>query len=113
MGESPATQESTVSAVQGASPEPDAQLRADTYRVLGNPDASLDVVQDAFVKIHKNIGSWDRRSRFFSWSYRVVTNLAIDSLRKKGRERKAWENRAATQLVLREGWGPARADHSD
>jgi RNA polymerase sigma-70 factor (ECF subfamily) len=67
------------------------------YRVLGNPDASLDVVQDAFVKIHKNIASWDRRSRFFSWSYRVVTNLAIDSLRKRGRERKAWETRAANQ----------------
>ena len=36
MGESPATQESTVSAVHGAAPEPDAQLRSDTYRVLGN-----------------------------------------------------------------------------
>ena len=28
-------------------------------------------------------------TQFFSWSYRIVTNLAIDSLRKKGRDRKA------------------------
>jgi RNA polymerase sigma-70 factor (ECF subfamily) len=72
------------------------------YRVVGNPDTALDVVQDAFVKIHGNIGSWDRRSRFFSWSYRVVTNLAIDGLRKKGRERKAWETRAATAVEFQE-----------
>jgi RNA polymerase sigma-70 factor (ECF subfamily) len=72
------------------------------YRVLGDPDAALDVVQDAFVKIHKNIASWDRKSRFFSWSYRVVTNLAIDGLRRKTRERKAWETRAANRPEFQE-----------
>jgi len=67
------------------------------YRVLGDPDEALDVVQDAFVKIHRNIGSWDRESRFTSWSCRIVTNLAIDQLRRRARERKAFESRAAEQ----------------
>lgn len=64
------------------------------YRVLGDPDEALDVVQDAFVKIHGQIGSWDGDSRFASWAFRVVTNLAIDGLRRRGRERKACEHRA-------------------
>lgn len=64
------------------------------YRVLGNPEDALDVTQDAFVRIHKGIATWDERAAFFSWSYRIVTNLAIDSLRKKGRDRKAREGAA-------------------
>ena len=67
-----------------------------SYRVLGKPEEALDVVQDAFVKIHARIDTWDRESRFSSWAYRIVTNLAIDGLRKKTRERKAVESRAQT-----------------
>ena len=61
------------------------------YRVVGHPDDALDVTQDAFVRIHKSIAGWDERAAFYSWSYRIVTNLAIDALRKKGRDRKARE----------------------
>ena len=67
------------------------------YRVTGDSETSLDVVQDAFVKIHKNAASWDQGSRFTSWSYRIVTNLAIDTHRRRGRERKAVESRAQAQ----------------
>jgi RNA polymerase sigma-70 factor (ECF subfamily) len=67
------------------------------YRVVGDPDTALDVAQDAFVKIHDRIDRWDGESRFTSWAYRVVTNLAIDGLRRRKRERKAWEGRASEQ----------------
>lgn len=72
------------------------------YRIVGDSDAALDVVQDAFVKIHRRIETWDGRSRFASWSYRIVTNLAIDGLRRKKRELKAWEGRAAEQPEFQE-----------
>lgn len=64
------------------------------YRVCGDTDEALDVVQEAFVKIHRQIGTWDGGSRFSSWAFRIVTNLAIDGIRRRGRERKAWEARA-------------------
>lgn len=67
------------------------------YRVSGDPDEALDVVQEAFVKIHRSIGTWDGTSRFSSWAFRIVTNVAIDGIRRRGRERKAWEVRAAEQ----------------
>jgi RNA polymerase sigma-70 factor (ECF subfamily) len=67
------------------------------FRILGDPDEALDVVQDAFVKIHAAIASWDGEARFGSWAFRIVTNLAIDGLRRRGREKKAWEGRAQEQ----------------
>lgn len=76
------------------------------YRVVGDADEALDVVQDAFVKIHDRIDSWDRESRFTSWAYRIVTNVAIDRLRRRGRERKAWEQRA-------QGWDETHEDAAD
>ena len=36
MDEAPATRDATAMAVSGAAPEPEDQLRADTYRVLGS-----------------------------------------------------------------------------
>jgi RNA polymerase sigma-70 factor (ECF subfamily) len=72
------------------------------FRILGDPDEALDVVQDAFVKIHAAIGSWDGEARFGSWAFRIVTNLAIDGLRRRGRERKACEGRAQEQADYQE-----------
>ena len=61
------------------------------YRIVGRTDDALDVVQDALVKLHGSIASWDERAAFFSWAYRIVTNLAIDNLRRRGRDRRARE----------------------
>lgn len=72
------------------------------YRVVGDADGALDAVQDAFVKIHTHIGSWDQRARFTSWAYRIVTNAAIDGIRRRGREARAREARAAEQTAFAE-----------
>lgn len=47
----------------------------------------MDVVQDTFVKVYRDIGAWNERSAFYSWLYRVATNLAIDKLRKRKKDR--------------------------
>jgi RNA polymerase sigma-70 factor (ECF subfamily) len=57
------------------------------YRLTGSADDALDVVQDAFVKVYKDIGAWNERSAFYSWLYRVATNLAIDKLRRRKKDR--------------------------
>ena len=72
------------------------------YRVVGEGDTALDVVQDSFVKIHGRIDRWDRQARFTSWAYRIVTNVAIDALRRRAREQKAWEGRAAEESLVQE-----------
>jgi RNA polymerase sigma-70 factor, ECF subfamily len=44
-----------------------------------------DIVQDAFLRVHKSLPSFQGSSSFFTWLYRIVTNLAIDLVRRPGR----------------------------
>ena len=67
------------------------------YRITHDHDSALDVAQDSLVKIHDRIERWDGESRFTSWAYRLVTNVAIDLLRRQKREAKAREARAQEQ----------------
>ena len=57
------------------------------YRLTGSVEDALDVVQDSLVKVYMDIGAWDERSAFYSWLYRVATNLAIDRLRRRKKDR--------------------------
>jgi RNA polymerase sigma-70 factor (ECF subfamily) len=51
--------------------------------VVKRPEDAMDVVQDAFIKVHKNIGAFQGTSSFYTWLYRIVMNLAIDHLRRR------------------------------
>lgn len=44
-----------------------------------------ELVQDAFLRVYKSLGSFQGGSSFFTWLYRIITNLAIDLMRKPGR----------------------------
>jgi RNA polymerase sigma-70 factor (ECF subfamily) len=44
-----------------------------------------DIVQDAFLRVHKSLPAFQGTSSFFTWLYRIVTNLAIDLVRRPGR----------------------------
>ena len=49
---------------------------------LGDVGGALDVVQDAFIKVHKHLGNFKGNASFYTWLYRIVMNLAIDHVRK-------------------------------
>src|SRR5262249_22827266 len=53
--------------------------------VVHNPDAALDVVQDAFLRAHRHLDSFEANPSFYTCLYRIVMNVAIDHLRKPGR----------------------------
>ena len=44
------------------------------------------LVQDAFLRVFKNLGGFQGSSSFFTWLYRIITNLSIDLIRKPGRQ---------------------------
>jgi RNA polymerase sigma-70 factor (ECF subfamily) len=44
-----------------------------------------EIVQEAFLRVYKNIDRFKGGSAFFTWLYRIVTNLAIDLMRKPAR----------------------------
>ncbi len=45
-----------------------------------------ELVQDAFLRVFKGLGSFQGGSSFFTWLYRIITNLSIDLIRKPGRQ---------------------------
>ncbi|MCB9919071.1 MAG: sigma-70 family RNA polymerase sigma factor [Planctomycetes bacterium] len=52
------------------------------FHVLGRVEESRDVVQEAFVRVYRSLDRFDFSRNFYTWLYRIVTNLAIDQLRK-------------------------------
>ncbi len=54
-------------------------------RILSSPDDALDASQEALVAIARRVGSFDGRSRFTTWAYRVATNAALDEARRGNR----------------------------
>ncbi len=57
---------------------------AAAYRVCQNPGLSEDIVQEAFLKLWGRPELWDpdKGAKFTTWFYRVVSNLAVDHMRK-------------------------------
>lgn len=53
------------------------------YHIVHNEQDAWDLAQEGFVKAWKNIGRFRGDSSFYTWLYRIVTNVAIDALRRK------------------------------
>src|SRR5438132_3020637 len=51
--------------------------------LTGSEHEAQDVYQDAFLKAYRNIGSFRFECSFYTWIYRIVTNLCLDYLRKR------------------------------
>ena len=53
--------------------------------LLRDEQDAREVVQEAFLRVHRGLDSFQGGSTFFTWLYRIVTNLSIDLLRKPSR----------------------------
>jgi RNA polymerase sigma-70 factor (ECF subfamily) len=45
-----------------------------------------ELVQEAFLRVYRGLDAFQGKSSFFTWLYRIVSNLAIDLMRKPGRK---------------------------
>lgn len=57
-------------------------------RVTRNSADAEEVTQDVFMKIYHNLESFQFRSAFKTWVYRITVNTAINRYRKSSREEK-------------------------
>jgi RNA polymerase sigma-70 factor (ECF subfamily) len=83
------------------------------YRMTGDEQDAEDVVQETFMRAFKQIGSFDGRSSFSTWIYRVCSNCAIDSmrLRKKHEQKRVVEQEEAEKDLISQQ--PSRAPSSE
>ena len=54
--------------------------------LVRDPNDAHEIVQEAFLRVYRGLHSFQGGSSFFTWLYRIVTNLAIDLIRKPGRK---------------------------
>jgi len=58
-----------------------------------------DLVQDAFLRVYRGLDRFQGGSSFFTWFYRIVTNLAIDFMRRPGRRETGLDDARALEAV--------------
>jgi len=58
------------------------------FRITRNSADAEEVTQDVFMKIYRNLKSFQFRSAFRTWVYRITVNEAINHYRKAAREEK-------------------------
>ncbi|MBO4349571.1 MAG: sigma-70 family RNA polymerase sigma factor, partial [Proteobacteria bacterium] len=53
------------------------------YNIVRNHQDTLEISQEVFVRIYKNIDKYQPGTNLFTWIYRIAHNLAIDKYRHK------------------------------
>ena len=51
--------------------------------LTGSEHEARDIYQEAFLKVYRNLGSFRFECSFYTWVYRIVTNLCMDHLRRR------------------------------
>jgi RNA polymerase sigma-70 factor (ECF subfamily) len=54
------------------------------YGMVQNEQDAWDLAQEGFLKAWRSIHRFKGESSFYTWLYRIMTNVTIDSLRRKG-----------------------------
>src|ERR687886_2681559 len=53
--------------------------------LMRNPADAADMTQEAFVRLLRSLGTYRGETKFTTWLYRLVTNICLDGLRRRGR----------------------------
>jgi RNA polymerase sigma-70 factor, ECF subfamily len=53
--------------------------------LVHNPDDAVELAQETFIRAFQNLRSFEGRSSFSTWIYRIASNLAIDWRRRESR----------------------------
>jgi RNA polymerase sigma-70 factor (ECF subfamily) len=49
--------------------------------MVGDYDIAVDLSQETFLRVYRNIDRYSNLYQFSTWIYRIATNLAIDEMR--------------------------------
>src|SRR5512137_725770 len=64
--------------------------------MVGDYDIAVDLCQETFLRVYRNIRRYSHIYQFSTWIYRIATNLAIDEMRYRRRR---------GQVFYRNVWG--------
>src|SRR5262245_25159111 len=72
--------------------------------MVGDYDIAVDLCQETFLRVYKNITRYSNIYQFSTWIYRIATNLAIDEMRYRRRRGQVFYNNI---------WGAASRGEDD
>ena len=81
------------------------RLYAVIFGLAENHDDTNDILQNVFIKIWKNIGTFRGDAKLFTWLYRVATNEAYNFLKQRNKkefaaiDNNAIENEPASEML--------------
>jgi RNA polymerase sigma-70 factor (ECF subfamily) len=81
------------------------ELQVHCYRMLGSFEDSEDLVQETFLRAWRNRKSFQGRSSFRAWLYRIATNACLDALQRRP------QVSDATQPLAEVSWLQPYPDH--
>ena len=88
------------------------------FRMTGNEQDAEDVVQETFLRVYRQLQSFDGRAAFSTWLYRISANCSLDLLRsrKSRNEQQGYGNDETSvhwlDRVAAPGPSPERLTHS-
>src|SRR4029453_15702287 len=59
------------------------ELQGHCYRMLGSYEGAGDMMQETLLRAWRNRESFEGRSSFRAWLYRIATNACLDALRRR------------------------------
>lgn len=68
--------------------------------MVGDYDTAVDLCQETFLRVYRNIHRYSNMYQFSTWIYRIATNLAIDEIRYRQRR---------GRVFYRNVWGSRRS----
>jgi RNA polymerase sigma-70 factor (ECF subfamily) len=57
-----------------------------SFALVKDEEDAREVVQEAFIRVYRGLAQFHGGSSFFTWLYRIVTNLSIDVIRRPSRK---------------------------
>jgi RNA polymerase sigma-70 factor (ECF subfamily) len=79
--------------------------------LTGNMSEAEDIAQEVFFKAYRKLDSFEGRSEFFTWVYRMAVNRSLNARRDRSRRRETTmdDPRVDTAVDIDAGGDPARA----
>jgi RNA polymerase sigma-70 factor, ECF subfamily len=65
--------------------------------LMHNPADAADMTQEAFIRLMRSLGTYRGETKFTTWLYRLVTNICLDGLRRRGRPVESLDEPSTTQ----------------
>lgn len=77
------------------------ELRLHAYRIVGSHEEAEDLTQETFLNAWRMRRSFQGRSSFRSWLYRIATNASLSALEQRRRRRPAaWHDISVLEEVV-------------